>query len=289
MAALLILLPLVLLLDRLLFAPLLLEAGVVPGPQRQLGMVQVQDVVADGIQQLTVVADDEDGRRVALEVLDEPERAFEIEIVGRLVEEQQVRLGEQDSRQRDAHPPAAGKGGERARLRREVETEPGEDARRARRGGMGIDVDETRVDVGDALRVVRCFSLGHQPRALAIGLEHEVDQRAGPPGRLLFHAAEPHLLRHGKRAEVRRKLFGDHPEERGLAGPVASDKADPGAFGQRGRGLVEQDTRAEPQRDVVDVEHARFSLVGPMNAIAMRLDQAAAYSRLLAEAPGQVP
>ncbi|MNT67724.1 hypothetical protein D3C72_2058900 [compost metagenome] len=62
----------------------------------------------DGIvQQIAVVADDDDGMRITPDIVFQPERAFKVEIVGRLVEQQQVRLGKEHAGQRHPHSPAA--------------------------------------------------------------------------------------------------------------------------------------------------------------------------------------
>ena len=52
--------------------------------------------------------DEDDGVRIGVQVLLEPVARLEIEMVGRLVEQQQVRLAEQQLGQRDPHLPAAG-------------------------------------------------------------------------------------------------------------------------------------------------------------------------------------
>ena len=44
----------------------------------------------------------------------EPQRAFHVEVVGRLVQQKQVRLGEQRRRHGDPHAPSAGELGHRA-------------------------------------------------------------------------------------------------------------------------------------------------------------------------------
>jgi hypothetical protein len=62
------------------------------------------------------VADDQHRRPVAFEEILEPERRLEVEMVGRLVEQQQVRAGEEQGGQRDPHPPAAREAVERLRL-----------------------------------------------------------------------------------------------------------------------------------------------------------------------------
>ena len=186
----------------------------------------MEDLIGDVVEQIAVMTDDDDGRRAALQIVGEPQHAFEVEIVGRLVEQQKVGLGEQDGGERDPHPPAAGIFDERAALRRLVEAEPSEDSRRPRRRGMGVDVDETGVDFGDALRVARGFRFGHQRRALRIGRKHEVDEALRSAGRFLLDAAEPRALGDDDCAALRRKVAADEAEERGLAGAVAADEPD---------------------------------------------------------------
>ena len=100
------------------------------------------------------MADDQHRMRIAREEVLEPDRAFEVEIVGRLVEQQHVRPREQHRRQRHPHPPAAGELRAGPRLRRRIEPEPVQDRRRPRLRRMRVDVGEPRVDLGDAVRVV---------------------------------------------------------------------------------------------------------------------------------------
>ena len=118
----------------------------------------------------------------------EPQRAFEIEVVGRLVEQQQLGLEEQHGRERDAHAPAARQRAAGALLRRLVEAEAGQDAarrararraRRCRRGARGC----RRCGRGRAAVSASASSA----RALGIGREHPVDagspRRPAPPAR----------------------------------------------------------------------------------------------------------
>ena len=135
--------------------PLLLEGAVIALVERQLAALEMQNMRGHVVEQIAVMADDDDARRIAREIVDEPERAFEIEIIGRLVEQQQIRLREQHRRQRDAHAPAAGEFRQRAVLRLGVEAEAGRMARRARRRRMGVDIGEPRLDFGDVVRVMR--------------------------------------------------------------------------------------------------------------------------------------
>ncbi len=179
------------------------------------------------------MADDDERRRIGLQIVDEPERAFEVEIIGRLVEQQEVGRREQHRRERHPHAPAAGEFRQRAVLRRLVEAKAAEDPRRARRRGVGVDVDEARLDLGDALGVVGALGLGKQRRALLVGVEHEIDQRLArrpaPPAR---RGRAARAAGYDDRPALRRNLAADQPEERGLARAVAADEADARAVGR---------------------------------------------------------
>src|SRR5688572_4885704 len=69
----------------------MLEIVVAAGIDRELAGMQVDDLVDRAIPQLAIVADQQHGVRVALEEILEPQGRFEVEMVGRLVQQQQVR------------------------------------------------------------------------------------------------------------------------------------------------------------------------------------------------------
>ena len=87
---------------------LFFEGRIAAAVKRELAAVQMQDLVYRGVQQITVVADDNHGARIIGQVVLEPERSFEIEIVGRLIQQQKVGSRKQGCGERDAHPPSAG-------------------------------------------------------------------------------------------------------------------------------------------------------------------------------------
>src|SRR3712207_9444485 len=60
------------------------------------------------VEQEAVVAHQQHGAAEALEPALQPHRSFQVEVVGGLVQQQQVGLQEQRAGQRHAHPPAAG-------------------------------------------------------------------------------------------------------------------------------------------------------------------------------------
>ena len=143
------------------------------------------------VQQLAVVADDQRGVRVFLQPRFEPERAFQVEIVGRLVQQQQVGLGEQRRRQRHAHPPAAGELRHRPRRGRRWRSPgpPGFPPRAPARG--------RRRSRSAARRCRPCCSgsavssSASRRRALVVGGQHGVEQRDRRRRMLLIHRADP--------------------------------------------------------------------------------------------------
>ena len=187
---------------------LLLERRVAAAVERQLAALEMQDLVDRGVEQVAVMADDDHGARIVRQMVLQPQRAFEIEIVGRLVEQQQIGRGEQHRGQRDAHAPAAGEFRAGARLVGGRKAEAGQDRGRARRRGMGVDVGEPGLDFGDPVRIVRGLGFAQQRVALEVGLQHDVDQAFGAVGRLLRQAADAPARRNrdaaGSRSAARR-------------------------------------------------------------------------------------
>ncbi len=110
-------------------------------------------MVDDVVEEIAFVADDDDRRLVVHEEILEPHHRFEIEVVRRFVEQQQVGLREEERGERDAHLPAAREAVERALLHLFVEAEAEQDLRGAHRGGIGVDRDQALVDVAEPVGV----------------------------------------------------------------------------------------------------------------------------------------
>src|SRR5688572_11175558 len=87
---------------------LLLEPrGVVALPGDAVAAVQLEDPAGDVVEEVAVVGHADDGARVLLEVPLEPRHGFRVEVVRRLVEQQHVRLREQQPAECDAAALAA--------------------------------------------------------------------------------------------------------------------------------------------------------------------------------------
>ncbi len=213
----------------------------------------------DGIvQQVAVMADDDEAARIAREVVFEPQGAFEVEIIGGLVKQEQVGLGEEHGSKRHAHAPAAGKLRDRPLLGVRGKPEAGEDRRGAGRGRMGVDVDEPHVDLGNAMRIAAGLGFRKQPAAFGIGGKHDVEQTLRSVRGFLRQPADPRPRRQLDAAGFRREVAGDGAEQGGFAGAIAPDQADAGTARKRNRGILDQKTAGDAQREIIYDEHGRF-------------------------------
>ena len=218
----------------------------------QLAAVEMQDLVDRGVEQVAVMRDDDDGARVVGEMVLEPQRAFEIEIVGRLIQQQEVGCREQRCRQRHAHPPAAGKFRAGALLIRGGEAEAAEDGGGARRRGMGIDIDETGLDFGDPVRIGGGIGFLEQRGALEVGLEHHRDQARRAVRGFLGEAADGPARRDRDAAGFQRQVAANGVEQSGLADAVAAHETDAGTRRNLRRALVNEQAAGDPDRNVCD-------------------------------------
>jgi len=69
-----------------------------------------ENVQADGIQKLPIMGDRQNGTAVFGEVALEPPQGFEVEMVGRFIKHQEIRLHDQEAGQMGPHDPAAAEG-----------------------------------------------------------------------------------------------------------------------------------------------------------------------------------
>ena len=250
------------------------ELVVWPRPIGQLLVVQMQDAGHRAVQQPPVVADDQHGVGVFGQIAFQPQRAFKVEVVGRLVQQQVVRLRKQHPRQRHPHPPAARKIRTGPLLRLFVKPQPLQDGRGAALGGPRVDVGQAGLNFRDPVRVGRNFGLRQQGGAFGVRFQHRVDQRGRRRRHLLRHAADPGARGDRDVAPLQRQLLADQPEQRGLARAVAPDKANLVAGGNGGRRPFEQGAAFDGIGDVFDFQHGAGVPYGgqKVNRIGVRRD-----------------
>ena len=200
---------------------------------------QFEDAGAEGVQERAVVRDDDEAARVPGEVLLEPEQGLQIEMVRRLVQEEEGRLAHQQAGQMGAHDPAAGKRlGELVTVAL-AKTEAGEDLLGPRLQrvvdvvvvvGLGLELGPARGDMENGLVARRRAFLGQ-----------ETEVRAPFPG---------------DGALVGRLLAEDQVKERRLAGAIRSHQPIAVGPGHENRDILEEDTGTVGLGDVGESEHA---------------------------------
>ena len=229
----------------LLFVPgrLLLQVGVVVAAVAvELPVADLEDRVADGIEERSVVGDGQNRPPVGTQVLLEPSEGLEVEMVRRLIEHQEIGLHDQQSRQMRPHDPTAAEGPGRAVGIPVAEGESREDP-------SGLDLERMPVEFGEP------------PRRLVMGLlllgvlsqrplddchfgrdVHRQFQNGLVPGRgaLLREEADRHGSLGPDGARVRGGFAEDQGKEGGLSGSVCTDESDPVSPVDLERGILEE-------------------------------------------------
>ena len=235
-------------------------AGVVGGVGGDAAVLHGGHMRDAGVHERPVVGDEKDRAVVAREELLEPADALEVEVVGRLVEQQQVGVAQQQLRERDAHLPAAREvaGGLVEVLDGEAETR--EDLPGARLELVAAEALEAvlrrAVALEQAVELVSGGGLGDLALELAhaalhllhlVGGVHHLGKRAllAREVGLLLEVAHRDVAGEAHGALVGALLSHDDAQEGGLARAVGPDErpALPRVELQRGPGV--EDPAAE--------------------------------------------
>ena len=249
---------------------LLLVEFVIAGIGRQRAAVDLDDLVDDAVDELAIVRGHQQRALVALQELLQPDQAFEIEMVARLVQQHHVGPHQQNARQRHAHLPAAGERADVAVHHLLAEAEARQRLARAAVERIAVEFLEAVLHLAiardDVVHLVGLVRIGHGGLELLQLGRHDAD-RPGAVHHLGHGAAARHLAdvlaeiadgdaaieRH--LALVGQFLARDHPEQRGLAGPVRADEADLLALLEGRGGFDEEDLVADLLADVIETDH----------------------------------
>ena len=190
----------------------LFERGIVAPIFFDLMVSEIPDVSHDTIEKRRVVADDQERHlRVQEELLEPALRRF-VQVVGRLVEHQHIRVGQQQMRQGDAHPIAT---------------------------GQLFDLT-TEVDLRKSQPHENSFGFVFGIQIAMGGVQHGL---ARDGFELLREVADAETRTLADGPLIRRFLPEDHPEEGGLAGAVGSHQADPRTGAEMRRRILKQNPR----------------------------------------------
>ncbi len=197
---------------------------VVAGPRRQAPAVQFHDSRREPLQKRAVVRHEDHGPGEVREEFLEPRDRVDVQMVGRLVEQEHVGLAHQRARQQDAPAPAA---------RQRVDD----------RVGLQLQAGEHEVNMMIAQpRFVGfemvCVSLSHDVEHRAVGRQRDVLVKA--------RRAQCGLAPHG--ARVGRDLAAENLEQRRLARAVPAEDGNALARLDLQRHFVQQRHVAERHR-----------------------------------------
>jgi len=226
--------------------------------------LQLEDPLRDVVEEVPIVGDGDDGPRVLLEEALQPLHGFGVEMVGRLVEEEQVGVLEQEASEGDAALLAARQGRDVGVVGRTAQGVHGDvDVPLDVPGADCVDpVLERRLLGPDGLVVgVRLGPLGHHgvvpvdevPDG-SDAVEHvALDVLGRVQLRLLREVADGEARGQPRIPDEPVIEAGHDPEQAGLAGAVRPDHADLGAGIERDRDVLED----RPIRRVVATQLVR--------------------------------
>jgi len=256
--------------------------AVVALPRDPLAPVELEDPAGHVIEEVAVVGDRDDRAGVILQEALQPGDGLGIEVVGRLVEEQEVGLLEQQPAERHPAPLAPRERGDVLVARREPQRVHGEVDRRvqipqALRFDQVLGLLEV---VAQLLHLHRTELLGELRREVVEPLEHGFLGRhalldvaphvlRGVQLRLLRQEADTVSLREPGVAEVLRVDPGHDPQEGALAGAVRPEHADLRA---RIEGQIDplEDLALAAGSDLLEIAHGEDELwwhLGPPTLI----------------------
>ena len=226
---------------------------VVAAVEVKFGAGDFDDADADGVEKCAVVGDDEDGAAIIREVILEPAESFKIEVVGRFVEHEEVRLHHQQACQVGAHDPAAAHGAGGAMMIALAEGQTSQDPL-----GFGFEVVAVQLDkTRHGLVMLGAFLIGkitqqfvHLGHFFADGCGQLQNGLLSGGGAFLRQEAQSSSALQVDASGVRFVVPQDKGKKCGFSGAVGTDEADAiTGVDLQGR-LFEQEPAAEGFTDL---------------------------------------
>ena len=222
---------------------------VVAGVDADLAIVHVGHVRAHLVQEVTIVADDDHRALVAVEHVLQPADRVDVQVVGRLVQQQHVGIREQRLRQQHAQLPARRHFAHRQVVQVDGDFQAQQQLAGARLGGVAVVFGELGLQVGGAHVVVFAglgvgvdrVALGHgRPHFGVAHHDHVQHPEVLERELVLAQLAQAHarLQRHVARRGF--QVAADDLHERRLAGPVGPDQPVAVAFAELDADVLEQ-------------------------------------------------
>ncbi len=150
--------------------------GITAAGQAQALLVDGNDVPDHGVEKITIVRNQQQGRRRSFQPALQPQHRVEIEVIGRLVKQQQIGTAGQGAGEIQPNPPATGKVRHRPREVGIAESQPVQHLGGARLGGVTIDIGIAGVQTANGFTVAARFrsaQFAFDTPQLAIAIQHE--------------------------------------------------------------------------------------------------------------------
>ena len=232
---------------------------VVPGEQRDLAVVEVCHVGADAVQEVAIVGNDDHGAVPGGQHALQPADRVDVQVVGGLVEQQHVGVGEQRLGQQHAQLPARGDLAHGARVLVQRDAQPQQQLAGAGLGGIAVELGEAHLQVGHGHAVLLAH-LGQRVDALALGRDlpelmvahdHGVDDPLVLEGELvLAQLAEPGARLDHHLPGGRFQVPAEDLHEGGLAAAVGADQPVAVTIAELDGDILEQRPGAELHGDI---------------------------------------
>ncbi|RMU70218.1 hypothetical protein ALP23_05335, partial [Pseudomonas syringae pv. apii] len=232
---------------------------IVAREQAQLAVIQVSHVRAHAVQEVTVVGDDDHQAVTLGQDVFQPANGVDVQVVGRFVEQQHFRIGEQCLRQQNAQLPARRDFAHRTVVLFDADTQAQQQFTGAGFGGITVHFRKLGFQLGNGHAVVfthfrqriDAVALGLDLPQLFVTHDHGVEHGELFIGELILaQLTQTHVrLQHHlptRRLEVATEDF----HERGLAAAVRANQAVTVTGAKLDRDILEQGFGAELHRDV---------------------------------------
>ena len=245
---------------------LLFERRIVASRERQFLRVQIGDMGDAGIEKIPVMRHQQQGSAITGEPLLKPNHGFQIEVVGGLIEQQQVGTADQRLREIEPHAPAAGKRRHRAFEFSVRKTKAGQQCGGARFGAVAVDLAQPHVQFGEAVAVMinvgslrKTGKLVLDSAKFGITIEHVFDSGFRTGGRILRDRCGFPACRNITVATVVMQFAAQQRKQAGLATAIGANQTHAPAGMDLQRGVFDQAPRATRQCQIAELNHPEFS------------------------------
>ena len=243
------------------------EIVVVAGVDPQLAVVDVGHVGTDRVEEVAVVGNDDHGGLAGVEHPFQPANGIDIQVVGGLVQQQDVGVGKQGLGQQHPQLPARRHLAHGAEMQFPGDTGTQQDLTRPALGGIAVHFREQGLELGDFHAVV----LGHLGQRvntvpllldlpqLPVAHDHGVHHREFLERELvLVQAANTLVGRNGDIARRGHKTAVEDFHEGGFAAAIGADQAVAIAVAELDRDIFKQRLGTELHGDIGGRDHGVF-------------------------------